>query len=427
MFNLKVKDFSCIKTANLEISPLTLIIGPQASGKSVICKLIYFCNATSAEISRYLVELKYDFEALTKFLSAQFCEWFPASAWGERRFNIEFITPLYSLKISRISTSDKIRVNFSEEYASFYRSQIDILKKLPARKRGSTTADEEDDFFELEYRSEQLVAEHVTKWFGRHAIFNQLFIPAGRSFFTSIGKALIAFEHSGILEPLTLSFGRRFSSVREFYSRRSSAARNQIFINLFSDLLGGTPKNDGGKDYLQAKDGRLIPFAALSSGQQELIPLAMTLHTLFSVRSGGTMNPFTQRITKRSVYIEEPEAHLFPKAQSDLVEILASLISKRRVRDLVITTHSPYVLSKFNNLIKAGQLSKTSKDHKSLDQIIPESAWIPPRAALAYAIIDGKVQCITDPDGLIAADYLDNVSSDIIDEFSELLNFERNI
>ncbi|WP_409313274.1 AAA family ATPase [Pseudomonas putida] len=421
MSTLKVKDFSCIRSACLEQTPLTLIIGPQASGKSVICKLLYFCNTVTTDLVRLLVHSSLDSEALTKHLSGQFCEWFPASAWGERRFTIEYITEHFSVKISRIATSDKVRITFSESYMSFYKHQVEQIKKLPSKP--SSALDEEDSIFEAEYRAQQLVLENANKWLGREMIYSQQFIPAGRSFFTSIGKALIAFEHSGILDPLTLTFGRRFASIREYHSRRGPG-RNQLMADIFSGLLGGTPKSEGGKDYLQAIDGRLIPFSALSSGQQELLPLAMTLLTMLAMSPSKLAN---QRAVRRTVYIEEPEAHLFPKAQSDLVEILASLITKKRVKNLVITTHSPYVLSKFNNLIRAGQIAKSSKKHKDLEKIVPEAAWIPSRSAVAYAIIDNKVQCITDEDGLIAADYLDDVSSDIIDEFSELLNLERDL
>jgi len=42
MRRLVVKNFSCIKSANIQLSPLTAIIGPQSSGKSVLLKLIYF-------------------------------------------------------------------------------------------------------------------------------------------------------------------------------------------------------------------------------------------------------------------------------------------------------------------------------------------------------------------------------------------------
>mgnify|MGYP006206212493 CR=1 FL=1 len=48
--------------------------------------------------------------------------------------------------------------------------------------------------------------------------------------------------------------------------------------------------------------------------------------------------------------IEEPEAHLFPVAQKHLIELLAIMVNRNEDNQLIITTHSPYILSSFNNL-----------------------------------------------------------------------------
>lgn len=40
--NIKVNNFGIIKDANIDISPLTIFIGPNSSGKSFIAKLIHY-------------------------------------------------------------------------------------------------------------------------------------------------------------------------------------------------------------------------------------------------------------------------------------------------------------------------------------------------------------------------------------------------
>ena len=42
MRKLTVKDFSVIKEAELEFGKITVLIGPQSSGKSVLSKLAFF-------------------------------------------------------------------------------------------------------------------------------------------------------------------------------------------------------------------------------------------------------------------------------------------------------------------------------------------------------------------------------------------------
>ena len=41
---LTVKNFSVIKEAALEFGKITVLTGPQSSGKSLLCKLAYFLD-----------------------------------------------------------------------------------------------------------------------------------------------------------------------------------------------------------------------------------------------------------------------------------------------------------------------------------------------------------------------------------------------
>jgi hypothetical protein len=60
----------------------------------------------------------------------------------------------------------------------------------------------------------------------------------------------------------------------------------------------------------------------------------------------------------------------------------------------------------------------------TISSIIPMASWVLPKQVNAYAIIDGQLKNIIDKYGLIAADYLDDVSGDISKEFSKLLAIE---
>lgn len=425
MQKLIVKDFSCIKSASIDLKPLSIIIGPQASGKSVISKLIYFFTSVVSELDRYVIIESLAFNDLSRFLSSKFCEWFPSSAWGEKRFVINFYLDGFEVKVARVSKSDKVRVELCSGFCDFYASlQVEIKNNF---ERGGSDPNQDD--FETIWRGREAVRLSLKKWLGESYIENQLFIPAGRSFFTSIGKALVAFENSGILDPVTLDFGRRFSAIRENQQRRNmvlgGAAGSPVGV-LFSEILGGTLKFENGKEYIQSKDNRLIPFSALSSGQQELLPLALCIRSMLPSEEPKLKMPAIRSI-RRTIYIEEPEAHLFPKAQNRLIEVLAALVTnKKRSNNLLLTTHSPYVLSKFNNLIKAGQLGKRGKviDHKELASIMPESCWLAPGTVNAYAIVDQRVVSIIDLYGLIDAEYLDDASGDIAEEFNKLLGLE---
>jgi hypothetical protein len=88
-----------------------------------------------------------------------------------------------------------------------------------------------------------------------------------------------------------------------------------------------------------------------------------------------------------------------------------------------ITTHSPYVLSAFNNLIEANQVALAKPELKNeVAKLVPEQYWVKSSDFKAYCIHDGNLESIMDTEtGLISANYLDSVSEIIGVEFDELL------
>jgi predicted ATPase len=421
MITLKIKDFSAISEATISLGRFTVIIGPQASGKSVICKLNYFFYELLEDQNRYIAEGR-SFDYFKDGIKEKFAQWFPISAWGKKRFTISFEAGDYSIRLVRTESKKVLSSNFrlfiSDAFINLY---TDALQKFQARKKGSDLNEYE---FEFEYQVHRYLTSLLPKLLGKEYISNQVFIPAGRSFFTNIGKAVAAFEQGNVLDPLTVKFGRLYTSYKQnqrFFLRTKSDSATKLNESLAS-ILGGKHVDDGNnKEYVLLSDGRKIPLSALSSGQQELLPLLAILPYLMEKDTSPN------RKVKNLVYIEEPEAHLFPMAQSALIEILAKIVKlSGNTIDMIVTTHSPYVLAKLNNLIKAGQISRQSQGSKKdqLSKIIDEDGWLAKGFVEAYSINEGILERIIDDDGLISADYLDSVSIEIGEQFSSLLDIE---
>ncbi|MCW5654143.1 ATP-binding protein [Hydrogenophaga sp.] len=422
MMRIKVEDFSCIKKADLTFGRLTVLIGPQASGKSVLSKLAYFFLDLISEQYERLLEQK-SFEAFAEDIKGLFSDWFPVAAWGNNKFKIEFELGEYKLRLTRTSYDESIRNNLrlwtSPLVKEHYKRTSELTKSLRQKaSRRNSQAHFVD--VELGYEVREAATKILQEEIGADFVSYQTFIPAGRSFFTTLGRAFLAFDQGRTLDPVTIQFGRLYSSFQEelrFFSMRRGASQVEEQLGT---ILGGAIIWEGDRPALKSIDGRIVPFSALSSGQQELLPLVLALSSVARV---------TSRSRQRShlLYIEEPEAHLFPSAQSALVQRLAALINgPSSLRRLAITTHSPYVLSKINNLIKAGALATTLRADKlqRLNGLISEVCRINPGDARAYAIVDGVLHDIVDDDGLIAADYLDSISGEIGQEFSNLLDLE---
>jgi hypothetical protein len=422
MLRIKVEDFSCIKKADLTFGRLTVLIGPQASGKSVLSKLAYFFLDLISEQYESLLEQK-SFESFAEDIKGLFSDWFPVAAWGSNKFKIEFELGDYKMRLTRTSYDESIRNNLrlwtSPLVKEHYKRTAELTKSLRQKaSRRNSQAHFVD--VELGYEVREAATKILQEEIGDDFVYYQTFIPAGRSFFTTLGRAFMAFDQGRTLDPITIQFGRLYSSFQEelrYFSTRRGASQVEEQLGV---ILGGTIIWEGDRPALKSTDGRVVPFSALSSGQQELLPLVLALSSVGRV---------TARSRQRShlLYIEEPEAHLFPSAQSALIQRLAALVNgPSSLRRLAITTHSPYVLSKINNLIKAGTLASTLPADKlpQLDELVAEACRIKPGNARAYAIVEGVLNDIIDDDGLIAADYLDSISGEIGQEFSSLLNLE---
>lgn len=175
------------------------------------------------------------------------------------------------------------------------------------------------------------------------------------------------------------------------------------------------------KDYVRGTDGRLIPLHLLSSGQQEALPLFVMLIYASSLIGQS----------KRTIFIEEPEAHLFPEAQSTLLELLVRMTNQKTQEqgtvppELFITTHSPYVLLQLNNFLKAGALARDDIfDNESLYDIVPKDRLLRPDDVQAYAIREGVLKDIKSCRGLIDADYIDSVTDQMMGQFTALIDWE---
>jgi hypothetical protein len=198
-----------------------------------------------------------------------------------------------------------------------------------------------------------------------------------------------------------------------------------------TDLFGGIVQSKRDSEYIEMQDGRKVPFSSLSSGQQELLPIwyfldsTMFLDAFFRSRSRKN----DEGPDAELIYIEEPEAHLFPSSQSLLLDILVEIVlSGSKYRRLIITTHSPYIMSELNVLLKAGQLSRRKRRVAELGKIVDRSRWLNINDVAAVSIEDGVLRSIIDPGSeLIDARFLDSISDVTSKRFDSLLDLEDQI
>ena len=124
------------------------------------------------------------------------------------------------------------------------------------------------------------------------------------------------------------------------------AIRNEDFFNkAMEKLLDGRLINEKDKQYLQLTSGQQIALTAAASSIKELSPFLFYLKN----HIGYYM----------SFCFEEPEAHLHPKMQVALADLVAACLNHGIF--FQFTTHSDYFLQRLNQLIKLGIVKKKNE------------------------------------------------------------------
>jgi hypothetical protein len=185
------------------------------------------------------------------------------------------------------------------------------------------------------------------------------------------------------------------------------------------------------------EDGRSISLSNLSSGSKELLPLFCVLEMYEHQRpatkaqiNGGLASEDSYRFD--DFYIEEPEGHIFPETQREIVKYFAELTNSTELHArITVTTHSPYILTAFNTLIEAWRVGNKEGKHEQVAAIIPEQYWVSENDFDAYSIRHGVLTSIFSKEedgkegsGLIDGDFLDSVSDQLGSEFDKLLDIE---
>ncbi|MEM6273308.1 MAG: AAA family ATPase [Bacteroidota bacterium] len=133
--------------------------------------------------------------------------------------------------------------------------------------------------------------------------------------------------------------------------------------------------------------------------------------------------------------VEEPEQNLFPSSQKEILFELLRCRSKSPENQLVITTHSPYIINYLTLAVKAHHLWQKMghRDaHPLADQlakIVPPQSAVSPQDVAVYQIDDqGQIRRLPDYQGIPAdSNYLNNflMESNIL--FDQLLEIEEEL
>ena len=379
---IEIVNFLAIRTAKISLAKVSVLIGPQASGKSLIAKAIYFCRLYTASLFFDQVFSNTDRHAFNSEQAEFFYEIFPGADEADREFSIKYEYCGYEIRINKSKKNRRLRIGVSNELASLFLR----LKRDYQSFRGSNEDNASSPFYSRSAIRFRVEKPEVREFY--MSIPSTLYVPAARSFFSTLEKTVLRFvSESKNLDPIIARFGQFYDVAKDGYDTTSLRGRPRREPRrdrpVFEEVLQGQFFTEADEDYLRTPWGR-VKLSRSSSGQQEALPLLLALEDF---PSGSRLDD--------QIIIEEPEAHLYPEAQRKIVDhIVRTAIDDRC--NMLITTHSPYVLACLNNCIaNAKDLTVT-----------------------AFFISNGKTNNIFDEGlNIIETDEFDKVSEKLAREF----------
>lgn len=313
MKKIEVRNFGPIKNANVDFGDMTILIGTQASGKSLflqLVKLLLDKQHILSTMNRYNYVVAKNPENILNFYFGNGM----APIWRDdteiRYEEREYIKNSLIPKISRANPKETL----------FY---------IPAQRVVSISDGRPKNFMEYD-----ISTPYVLRQFSEQL---RLFFQYG-------------LNGSNIVFPLK--------------NRLKGAMKKSLQDNVFHQGRVLIDEASGQKKMKLSVKGLSIPFMAWSAGQKEFMPLLMAFYCL-----SGPISHVVDRNQYKYVVLEEPEMGLHPKAiLSILLEIIELMQNGYKI---ILSTHSSVLLEfawAFNN-IKNCNASKEQKE-KMLMQLL---------------------------------------------------------
>jgi predicted ATPase len=405
--SLIIRNVGPLKDVQLDLKSFMVIIGPQSTGKSIIAKIVSVIGNTN------LFTKKSSFKAL--------CEAMLISNFFSNDSYIKFHSTSYSFELKDgVENLEIENIDELKEYYDYIASKDwtdEALQKIKdsledIRIRSEKSQDDEeaakrlhDELKELEKKIDRRLKfqsdPEVSKL--RSAGYYGYYIPAERSLIPIILNSILSFNESKVSlpEPL-LRFGVNYENARKKLTK--------FEIPFFKNF---TYSFSQGNDTLTLDTGKELKLIEASSGIQSMLPLLLVFEYLFSLS--------TTSKTISNFVIEEPEQNIYPEMQYAL---LKHIVSRHNMNtssyNILITTHSPYVLSSVNNFLLANQIKKSKRADLNIETIDPHDFN-------AYFICDGKANSIFDSKlGLISENELDAASEVILNDFEFMMDALKN-
>jgi predicted ATPase len=400
MQRIIVKNFGPLKDIDLKIKDYMIFLGPQASGKSTLAKLIYFFREIEFSLILFLVK---ESDNIVN------------QDYVDKKLN-EIVNSRFNQLFGDYSFSERISINFHYGYSNL----LNII---------SISFNEENSIFITKFDF-----QHLTKVLNeekpvRDSLFRILsvlnnrtnstyFIPSNRAFiaknYSPASTDVLSKEFYDLVGDIKNNFRKDYLAQIEekkyFNGEIENLTSIEYCLKLIKSVFKGSFSVDKNEDKITSIDGHKINLRSAASGQQESIwVMNIIFHLLLENRD-------------IKIIVEEPEAHLFPEAQKDITYLI-SLLANQEGNQVIITSHSHYILGALNILINAHRIGQTNPEE--VEKIVPKELWVDKNRIFAGFLENGIIKDIYDDEAeMIKIQQLNAVAGEINKDFDRLLDLE---
>jgi predicted ATPase len=378
---LVIKNFGPIKSVDLNLGKMTILIGDQATGKSTIAKVLAVCRYFS-----YIVNYN---EKTINYLPKQFYEGlkqFQINGYIKEDSEIFYENSDYSVKFPNEVLFELKIISNSERFSN-------LLKFIEDNKsKNNHLIQIKEDWNPSEF--------FFTNEVGK-ILKNPLFIPIERLLQS------ISFNKLLLLSDATEDQLRKLKSIAMNYSNLTEIP--VLDLNFYSN---------NGYDFVKRKEEKsFYKLAESASGWQSTTPIVL------GVKYYNEIKP-----KPKTFIIEEPENNLFPKTQKKLVEFFVENINNHG-HQFILPTHSPFILSVLNDLLLAYKRGQQFPD-KVINLGYKKDVWLNPDDLSVYQLHENdgtgttSENILSKDTRLIKRNIIDDFSDELDDNFDNLLDVE---
>lgn len=429
MAHITIKNIGPIKDASFDLNKINIFMGPQSSGKSTIAKIVSYCSWYEKNTILHTSKRPNFFEELISFhnLEESYFSEDSEIIYESDICNLDFKWKLkdglqnkvdFHLKEGQVFRNRKIiyipaernfvtlqglgkynetRDNILSFMYEWFMAKKELTEKysysMPINGLGDVSF-----YYDKESDSDKIIIEKDKSIKLLHAssglrtciplivVFNYIMMGIYKSARTKTPFEIIDFEEK-----------LKFIKTKSYDVTEDVKSRMTKLKSMIDEMMVETPVSDGKIDY-----------------KNTLVNMQEQLANILGYYSDYHYS---------QVIIEEPELNLFPKTQQELIYYMIGLLNRDpKDHQLILTTHSPYILFAINNCMMGGLVGDKIPEDEAKG-IPSKSAWIDPLNVSVFEIHDGTIRSIQDEDGIIEDNYLNQAYKENSNEYLTMLNY----